>query len=38
VVIPKSEIKSRKTVLKLSVLQDNQQLETFETTFIAPEE
>lgn len=38
VIIPKSELKSRKTVLKLSVSQGNQQLETFETTFIAPEE
>ncbi|WP_353721247.1 cytochrome c oxidase accessory protein CcoG [Dyadobacter sp. 676] len=37
-IIPKSELKGRKTILKLSVSQGNQRLESIETTFIAPEE
>jgi cytochrome c oxidase accessory protein FixG len=36
--IPKSELKKRKTALKLSVYQRNQKLEEIETTFIAPED
>lgn len=37
IVIPKSELTSRKTKLKLSVYQNNEKLETFETTFMAPQ-
>lgn len=37
ITISKPELQSRKTVLKLSVWQGEQILETFETTFIAPE-
>jgi cytochrome c oxidase accessory protein FixG len=38
ITIPKGEIKSRKTKLKLSVYQGKEKLETFETTFMAPAE
>ena len=38
IIIPKSELKSRKTKLKLSVYQGKEKLESFETTFMAPEE
>jgi cytochrome c oxidase accessory protein FixG len=38
IIVPKSELKSRKTKLKLSVYQGNEKLEDFETTFMAPEE
>lgn len=38
IIIPKTELKSRKTKLKLSVFQGKEKLETFETTFMAPEE
>ncbi|MBE9460831.1 cytochrome c oxidase accessory protein CcoG [Dyadobacter sp. UP-52] len=38
IIIPKSELKNRKTKLKLSVYQAKEKLETFETTFMAPEE
>jgi len=38
IIIPKSELKKRKTALKLSVYQHNQKLEEIETTFIAPED
>ncbi len=38
IIVPKSELKSRKTKLKLSVYQGNKKLEDFETTFMAPEE
>ncbi|MCE7040821.1 cytochrome c oxidase accessory protein CcoG [Dyadobacter sp. CY312] len=36
ITIPKAELKSRKTKLKLSVYQGKEKLETFETTFMAP--
>jgi hypothetical protein len=38
IIMPKTAIKARKTKLQLSVYQGNEKLETFETTFIAPEE
>ena len=38
IIIPKAELKTRKTQLKLSVFQGSEKLETFETTFMAPEE
>ncbi|CAG5004230.1 hypothetical protein DYBT9275_03326 [Dyadobacter sp. CECT 9275] len=38
IIMPKSQLKKRKTKLQLSVYQGNQKLETFETTFVAPEE
>lgn len=38
IIIPKTELKSRKTKLRLSVFQGSEKLETFETTFMAPEE
>jgi cytochrome c oxidase accessory protein FixG len=38
IVVPKKELKTRKTKIKLSVLQSGKKLETFETTFVAPEE
>jgi len=38
IIIPKSELKNRKTKLKLSVYQGKEKLESFETTFMAPEE
>lgn len=38
IIVPKTALKSRKTKLKLNVSQGNEKLETFETTFIAPEE
>jgi cytochrome c oxidase accessory protein FixG len=38
IIIPKTELKHRKTQLKLSVFQGSKKLETFETTFMAPEE
>ena len=38
IIIPKSELTSRKTKLKLSVYQGKEKLESFETTFMAPEE
>ena len=38
IIIPKSELTSRKTDLKLSVYKGEQKLESFETTFMAPEE
>jgi cytochrome c oxidase accessory protein FixG len=37
IVIPKSELTNRKTKLKLSVYQNKDKLETFETTFMAPQ-
>jgi len=37
-IIPKTELKTRKTKLRLSVYQQNQKLEEFETTFMAPED
>ncbi|WP_138475389.1 cytochrome c oxidase accessory protein CcoG [Dyadobacter bucti] len=38
IIIPKTELKTRKTKLRLSVYQGTEKLESFETTFIAPEE
>ena len=38
IIIPKSALQHRKTQLKMSVYQGNQKLESFETTFMAPEE
>ena len=38
IIMPKGELKKRKTKLQLSVYQGNKKLETFETTFVAPEE
>lgn len=38
ITIPKSALNTRKTKLKLSVSQGNNKLESFETTFMAPEE
>jgi len=38
IIIPKSALKDRKTKLKLSVYQGKEKLESFETTFMAPEE
>ena len=37
IIIPKAELKQRKTKLTLSVYQNNAKLEAFETTFMAPE-
>jgi cytochrome c oxidase accessory protein FixG len=37
IVIPKSDLTSRKTKLKLSVYQNKEKLEEFETTFMAPQ-
>ncbi len=38
IIIPKSELRKRKTKLRLSVYQGKVKLEDFETTFMAPEE
>jgi len=38
ITIPKSALQHRKTQIKLSVHQGNKKLESFETTFMAPEE
>ncbi len=38
IIIPKSALTSRKTKLKLSVYQGKEKLESFETTFMAPED
>ena len=38
VTIPKSSLKTRKSVIKLSVYQGNTLMEEFETTFMAPQE
>jgi cytochrome c oxidase accessory protein FixG len=38
IIVPKKTLKARKTKLKLSVYQAGKVLETFETTFVAPEE
>jgi cytochrome c oxidase accessory protein FixG len=37
IIIPKEALKERKTNLTLSIYQGKEQLETFETTFIAPQ-
>jgi hypothetical protein len=38
ITIPKSEIKRRRTDVKLAIYANNEKLEEFTTTFIAPEE
>lgn len=38
IIVPKSELKARKTKIRLSVYQGSSKLEDFETTFMAPEE
>ncbi|WP_149239799.1 cytochrome c oxidase accessory protein CcoG [Dyadobacter sp. 32] len=38
IIVPKSELKARKTKIRLSVYQGSNKLEDFETTFMAPEE